>query len=185
MLRGLKLDSNDLCGQYHRKVTNLKLPHISVKMLLTAASDHKPWLEAAEVIADAYLSIYSSPSGWHEMARAQIEFVEEQDRLTGRARRMLRTLMLREQARSGKFVFALARGDSYPRAGRGTHRNDLYLPQPGLSSPTRHRESGTTSRPPGQWTERPPRIWRMSNLTHLSESDEEGVSEADRDARLA
>lgn len=86
------LDSNDLGGQYHKKVTSLRVPQISIKVLLTTSVKMGHWWEAAEVTADAFLDIYTSPRGYRDMARVQIAYIEEQDRLTGRARRMLSSL---------------------------------------------------------------------------------------------
>jgi len=86
--QGLKVDSNDLGAHHYRRVTSIKVPHISSKVLLTASTERKVWLEAAEVIFDAYLDIYSAPKGHRLATRAQLAFVEEQDRLTGRAKRM-------------------------------------------------------------------------------------------------
>jgi hypothetical protein len=86
--RGVKVDTNDLGGRYHRKVTTLRVPEAVIKVLLAVSSESNRWLEAAEIIADAFLDIYASPHGHRDMTRAQAAFVEEQDRLTNRARRM-------------------------------------------------------------------------------------------------
>jgi hypothetical protein len=75
-------------------------------MLLASESesDFSTWLEALELTMDAYLDIYSSPKGWHEKAAAQAAFVEEQDRLTGRAQRMFSMLRNRGPAVHGGLV---------------------------------------------------------------------------------
>jgi hypothetical protein len=90
--QGVKVDTNDLGGRYHRKVTSLRIPEAVIKVLLAVSSESNRWLEAAEVIADAFLDIYASPRGYRDMTRAQTAFVEEQDRLTSRARRMFVSL---------------------------------------------------------------------------------------------
>ena len=90
--QGLKFDSNDLGAHHYRRVMSIRIPHISSKVLLTASTERNVWLEAAEIIFDAYLDIYSAPKGHRLMTRAQSTFVEEQDRLTGRARRMFESL---------------------------------------------------------------------------------------------
>lgn len=85
---GLRLSSNDRPGRFHRKASSLRLPNISVKVLLTGGIERSTWLETAELMADAYLDVYLSPVGWKESAQAQADFVRAQDELTGRARLM-------------------------------------------------------------------------------------------------
>lgn len=125
--RGLTLDNNDLGGRFHRKLTSLRVPRASVKVLLTMPVEGRPWLEVGEIVTDAYLDIYSSPSGWHEMAEAQVAFVEQQDRLTGRARRMFGVLQPSNGTNSGEH--------------RGIH---LFLPlTPSSTRPSFTSEWGT------------------------------------------
>jgi hypothetical protein len=90
--QGLKFDSNDLGAHHYRRVTSIRIPHISSKVLLTASAERNVWLEAAEIVFDAYLDIYSAPKGHRLTTRAQLAFVEEQDRPTGRAKRMFNQL---------------------------------------------------------------------------------------------
>jgi hypothetical protein len=90
--QGLKFDSNDLGAHHYRRVTSIRIPHMSSKVLLTASTEQNVWLEAAEIIFDAYLDIYSAPKGHRLTTGAQSAFVEEQDRLTGRAKRMFASL---------------------------------------------------------------------------------------------
>jgi hypothetical protein len=99
-LQGLKIDSNDLGAHQYRKVTSLMVPHVSFTMLLRASLDRNIWLEAAAATCDAYLDLYSSPIGHRTMTRNQLAFVEEQDRLTGRARQMFNQLRQRTKATS-------------------------------------------------------------------------------------
>ncbi|TFK44762.1 hypothetical protein BDQ12DRAFT_730786 [Crucibulum laeve] len=156
---GLNFDSNDLGTQYYRKVISINVPRAVVRVLLSASSERN-WLEAAEVVADAFLDIYSAPLGHHGITRAQMAFIEGQDILTGRARRIFDALLQRGHLK-----------------GHASHKNSLYLPQTTL--PERVR----SARPNLQ---RQPKARRVSEVANLSESDgEEGVSEADRDARLA
>jgi hypothetical protein len=89
---GVKVDSNDLGGLYYRKITSLRIPEIRIKILLTPVLKSNRWLEAAEIVADAFLDIYASPLGYRDMAQAQLAYVEEQDRPTGRAQRMFSPL---------------------------------------------------------------------------------------------
>lgn len=83
--RGLTLEMNDLAGEFHRKVTSLRIPDVCLKILITTPSGHN-WLEAARFSSDANLDIYSAPIGWRESGRAQAEFIRAQDILTGRAK---------------------------------------------------------------------------------------------------
>lgn len=67
-----------------------------------------------------------------------------------------------------------------------THKNDVFLPQPLLPSRARQSQERPVPRPQQQLRKERPSTWRLSALSNLSDSDgEEGVSEADRDARLA
>lgn len=186
--RGLTMDNNDLGGQFHKKLTSLQLPHACVKLLLTSPSEQNSWLEAAELICDAYLDIYGSPTGWQELAEAQADFVEEQDRLTGRARRMFGALRRRTSVVTGIchslciwLPFVTLKIEPPPRK---THRGGVYLPQPALSSHKQYRNinalSNSFRHPNGPAV---PRKW--STWSHSSESGDDGLSEADRDARLA
>lgn len=64
-----------------------------------------------------------------------------------------------------------------------SYRNGVYIPEPSLprrapvqERPSNHLRSGHVR----------PSSWRLSTVANLSDTDaEEGVSEADRDARLA
>lgn len=91
---GVKVDSNDLGGLYYRKITSLRIPEIRIKVLLTPVLKNNRWLEAAEIVADVFLDIYASPLGYRDMAQAQLAYIEEQDRPTGRARRMFSSLRM-------------------------------------------------------------------------------------------
>ncbi|KAG9221064.1 hypothetical protein CCMSSC00406_0005497 [Pleurotus cornucopiae] len=162
--KGLQIDSNDKPGLFHKRVTSIRLPIVTANLLHATPSLRKAWLETASFSTDLNLDIYAAPYGWQAKARAQNEFVAKQDSLTGRAARMLA---------------------QYQRTAC-LHRDGIYLPQPRLSTvsaPPIPKHPGVASHAPM----RPmsgPRRW--SQLSHLSESEgEEGISEADRDARLA
>lgn len=100
---GIKFDSNDLGSQNYRKVTSLRIPSIVAKVLLRASLDQNTWLEASEIVADAYLDIYSSPQDHRLSTRAQLMFIQEQDKLTGRAQRIFDQLKQRNSnSQSGK-----------------------------------------------------------------------------------
>ncbi|KAF9070624.1 hypothetical protein BDP27DRAFT_1401949 [Rhodocollybia butyracea] len=109
--QGLKLDHNDLGGQYHKKLTSIRLPYLSVKTLLDYNNSNM-WLETAEITTDALLDIYSSPPGWHEANATQAEFVWEQDGPTGRVERFIQML---KSARS--------------MPGTRSHLKGVYMPQ--------------------------------------------------------
>lgn len=84
--KGFRLDSNDLAGKTFRKVTGIRLPEATARLLLASKQDRAQWLEAADVHFDVDVDIYSSPPGWWESAQLQIEFVAAQDAITGRAK---------------------------------------------------------------------------------------------------
>lgn len=90
--QGIRVDSNDLGGRYYRKVTSLRIPEVFVKVLLSVSTESNRWLEVAEIVTDAFLDIYASPRGYRSMTSAQVAYVEEQDKLTSRARQMLASL---------------------------------------------------------------------------------------------
>ena len=99
-LQGLKFDSNDLGAHQYHKVTSLKVPHITFNMLLTASLERNIWLEATSATCDAYLDIYSSPLGHRTVTSKRLAFVEEQDKMTGRAQQMFNQLRQRTKATS-------------------------------------------------------------------------------------
>jgi len=75
---------------------------------------------------------------------------------------------------------------SKPQLGRGLHKNSLHLPSPRLfDHSARKKELNKGSRDQTE-DSAPDEQRRWSQLPYLSDSDgEEGVLEADRDARLA
>ena len=83
---GLRIDTNDLAGKTYRKVTGLRLPQATVKLLLSAKQDRTRWIEAADARLDVDIDIYSAPLGWQEAAGRQTRFIATQDAITGRAR---------------------------------------------------------------------------------------------------
>ena len=185
---GVKVDSNDLGTHQYKRVISVRAPHICFKVLFIGSSERNTWLEAAEVVADAYADIYLAPKGHHEMTLAQVAFVEAQDKLTGRAKRTFGGLGNRF---AGKFCLTIGislndaklflTGSSYL-----THKNDVFLPQPCLPSRARQSQERHVPRPQQQLRKERPSTWRLSAMSNLSDSEgEEGVSEADRDARLA
>lgn len=126
--KGLKFDYNDLAGQFHKKLTSIRLPHLSVKALLDYNASNT-WLEAAEVVTDVFLDIYSSPTGWHEMSAAQADFVWEQDRPTGRVDQLVNMLKTTRSV-PGQWIptsaFAITKSDP----GIRKHLKNVYMPQP-------------------------------------------------------
>ncbi|TFK75375.1 hypothetical protein BDN72DRAFT_832240 [Pluteus cervinus] len=160
---GLKLTTNDLGGSFFKKILSVQLPAAFLKVLLTASSEQKPWLEAAEVSGDLYMDLYSSPGGWREHLETQLAFVSEQDHLTDRSLTMISALQ-----RSGDV--------------RGSHRSGLFLPQPVLADAGPRRTRGTVVKGANSHLA----VLYDPATSRASESEgEEGISEADRDARLA
>ncbi|KAI1795480.1 hypothetical protein LXA43DRAFT_1178514 [Ganoderma leucocontextum] len=159
--RGLRLDSNDLAGKMFRKVTGIRLPEATAKLLLASKQDRTRWLEAADVHFDADIDIYSSPPGWRESVRLQTEFVAAQDAITGRAKVLY---MSEDPSDTAQRL----------RPGRGILDNDFYLPQiriPRLYPVKVAQEHLTVPMP--------------TLREDLSESDAEPLSEAVRDALVA
>ncbi|KAF9475774.1 hypothetical protein BDN70DRAFT_996181 [Pholiota conissans] len=168
---GLKFDSNDLGARKYRKVTSLRIPNILASILLTTVAERNTWLQAAELAFDMYLDIYSSPLGYRSITRDQLAFVEEQDKITNRAKTMFS--QLRQHTKVNLY------------SDRISHKNRVYIPQPTLPNlATRIPRPTETKRGPVYGTRAP--SWRLSNVADLSDSDsEELISEVDRDARLA
>jgi hypothetical protein len=88
--RGIRYETNDLGGRFHRKLASLRLPLANVKVFLAATRNRQTWLEAAEFVTDAFLDVYSSPPGWVDKSRAQAEFIHAQSAPTGRAEHMFK-----------------------------------------------------------------------------------------------
>lgn len=83
---GLALETNDLTGQFHRKVASFRVPQIYLKLFITTLSGHHSWLEAAQFVFDANLDIYSAPARWQESGRVQADYIRTQDLSTSRGR---------------------------------------------------------------------------------------------------
>lgn len=92
---GFNIDTNDLGTRFYRKVTSLRVPTLRIQILLNRSPERNPWLEAAEIITDMFLDLYSAPEGFQEMVQAQSKFVEDQDRETGRSQRMFASVRQR------------------------------------------------------------------------------------------
>jgi len=163
---GLKVDVNDLGSQYHQRVTCLRIPDVVVKLLVSGKQDRSPWLEAAVFEAHVSMDIYSAPRQHRSHARKQIAFIQEQDAVTGRARRM--------------FGHSLRVSEDDAVSEERLYMNGVFLPQlavPDLSRGTRSNKS-TKARRASQS--------QPVKLPETSDSDAEtGISEAERDARLA
>lgn len=172
---GLRMDDNDLAGRLYSKVTSLRIPDASMKVLLSKGSGSSDWHEAASAELDANIDIYSAPLGWRDRAQAQAEFLAAQDGHTCRA------------------LFLYMPDQSVPNdalaPGRGVLDTDLYLPQlriPGSRSFTRVKQR-IWRRTASNTDFIPPPATRMKRrASGMSDSEgEEYISEADRDARLA
>ncbi|KAL1748805.1 hypothetical protein HDZ31DRAFT_59984 [Schizophyllum fasciatum] len=168
---GLKIDSNDRGGILYRKLTSVRVPRITCRALLSPDVAHfrRHWFEAAEAFTDVYLDIYSAPKGWKDLSRAQSIFVREQDAPTGRVKRMFTP---------PRSQMALA--------GRGIHKKGVYLPQPALVLPARAAEPEDHYKDDVKAGDAKPFSRAWTKLDQLSESErEDGVTELERDARLA
>ncbi|TFK54421.1 hypothetical protein OE88DRAFT_1676060 [Heliocybe sulcata] len=167
--QGLSLNTNDLAGELHRKVTTLRLPGAVVKAFKSSGPPRRQWSEAASLTVDLYLDMYSRPEGWQQAARAQAEFVSAQDVLTGRAK------VLYAQDPTA-LVASLYNG-------RGSGKGGVHLPYPQIPTAARPRSSrrlGTRIQTNARFSQ----ISMGKAPLGDSESDE-FVSDAVRDARLA
>ncbi|KAF5370617.1 hypothetical protein D9758_002040 [Tetrapyrgos nigripes] len=154
---GMKLESNDLGGQFHKRLFSLALPQLNMKLLLLQGLDKL--IEAADLEADLFLDIFSSPAGWHEKAEAQAEFVSSEDISTGRVKRML--------------------ANDYQQGNFAMHRNGVFIPGISFPDPDAYSNKGTSrARTLSDQS-------LQSMASQSSKSGDESVSEAVRDARLA
>ncbi|KAG1839020.1 hypothetical protein DFJ58DRAFT_813100 [Suillus subalutaceus] len=172
---GFSVHTNDLEGQFCGKLTSVRLPLVSLKILLSSRDSKTSWCEAADLSTDINLDVYRSPKVRN---LSQMDFMKEQDELTHRAQHLLDEV---ERARKASLS---DNRQSLQRTRSSHHRNGLYLPPPRLPHFCRvkpHPPAPLTSVAPSKSTA----AW-WPQLSHLSESDgEENISEADRDARLA
>lgn len=163
LLSGLTVHSNDLQGQVCGKLIVLRLPLASLKALVTSGSSRNSWSEAACMEFDSNVEIYASGR-----KGVQSNFLQEQDILTGRAHTLLSQLKKMRKDFQNDSVFRQQSDVS-----SSVHLNNLYLPQLYLpqfcASASQHQKSDN----------------RFTRLSSLSESDNEDISEADRDARVA
>jgi hypothetical protein len=184
--QGLKLDYNDLAGSHYKKVTEVRVPQGVVRALVCSAMRHESWLEAGSVSLDFGLDLYSCPEGWREAAKVQTTFVATQDALTRRAWFLYENFSGRHGFReftSFSLTVGLAVCSQYVVA-PPTYRFSMFLPRPKLPKQSRpvfvaHRQ-GTRS------SSRKAPMRPVVGTVKDGESDEdEHISEADRDARLA
>lgn len=179
--QGLSVDNNNVPGKQHQSVTSIQAPQVVCRILLTSETARPSWLEAAEISFDVYLDIYSAPKGWKERGIKQSEFIREQDKPTGRAKRMM-------EAANSSTNLSTCSIHSCPCANIAAdfhqHQTGLYLPQPRLSFPKKAAPPPNAAQTILQPT--PTRPWHSSRTAQLSESEnEDNISEAARDARLA
>ncbi|KAG2036116.1 hypothetical protein BDR03DRAFT_898980 [Suillus americanus] len=172
---GFSVHTNDLEGQFCGKLTSVRLPLASLKILLSSRDSKTSWCEAADLSTDINLDMYRSPKIRN---LSQMDFMKGQDELTHRAQHLLDEV---ERARKASLS---DNRQSLQRTRSSHHRNGLYLPPPCLPYFCR-----ATPHPPVPLTSvahsKSTAAW-WPQLSHLSESDgEENISEADRDARLA
>lgn len=173
--QGLTLHTNDLQGRLCGKFLSLRLPLASIKGLVTSDTSRRSWAEVAALDFDITLDSFTCPKTNHN---PQSAFLREQDLLTQRAEYLLRQLTESRVDFESKLH---VKGRSGPRRPPyRVHRNDLYLPP--LVLPRFNRVHNSSTRRQQQYPNPTP---RWSQLSHLSESDGENISEAGRDARLA
>ncbi|KAK2463228.1 hypothetical protein APHAL10511_004883 [Amanita phalloides] len=164
---GLKVDSNDLGSQFHQRITSVRIPDIVAKLLISGKQERSPWLEAAVFEAHVSLDLYSAPHGHGSHVRTQTEFIKEQDRETGRAQRMF-----------GQYLSSIDGEPVQTSGSEQSYLNGLFIPQPPVPNLSRKTQSNKGPKPR--------RKAEYEKLADASDSDAEtGISEAERDARLA
>ncbi|KAK7053326.1 Macrophage colony-stimulating factor 1 receptor [Paramarasmius palmivorus] len=135
---GFTLDNNDLGGHDYRKFTSVKVPQLSVTAFLSQTGSPM-WLEAGNLTTDFNLDIYSLPHGWQKSAEMQAEFIEEQDKETGRAKRMFDLLRESKDKSQGTIeMFEPMQTANITSLGDPTHKTGVYLPQPSISGLDRY-----------------------------------------------
>ncbi|XP_006461147.1 hypothetical protein AGABI2DRAFT_185437 [Agaricus bisporus var. bisporus H97] len=156
---GIKLESNDLGGANYAKSLGLRILHVGIKVLLKGSTERNTWLEAADVMTDLHVDMYTAPKGFKAHIAKQRAFVAEQDKPTDRAAKVLSRI----------------NGEHH------LHKNGVYIPSltlpeprvPNTYAPPQKRSSTSNIRP-------------HSIHSNASDSDGHGmISEVDRDARLA
>lgn len=170
---GLSVHSNDLQGRLCGKFVVLRLPLANLKALVTSDSYRRSWSEAAYLEFDSNLEIYSPILD----GRDQSDFIQSQDALTRRAHYLLCQVKEAHEHFSNNRTAA---GNRWRPPSLIDHMKDLYLPQltlPSFRTPTStvhdHQLEGSSY------------FTRWSHLPYLSESEDEKISEAGRDARVA
>ncbi|KAI9507443.1 hypothetical protein F5148DRAFT_1205043 [Russula earlei] len=168
--QGFQMASNDMAGNYYRKVTSLSAPKIIVRFLHSFGKKND-WIEAGEVVLDAALDNYFSPSGWQASALSQASFLAQQDGPTGRLRKLKIGL-----GKRGRWV-----------PSRSLYASILRMPRPYHVLPS----ATTNHAPPAEDTleENEPELTKPMPFFQrnvYSDSDDEGSNTVmDRDARLA
>lgn len=185
---GIKISTNDLAAESYRKIISLAIPRLSTRLLVTSQVEGSVWLEAAELVADAYVDIYSAPKDYTALNAAQIAYVAEQDAPTGRVTKMVEGLR-KEQANLTGMPFKLDTSfptSLSPMVDHVHHQNGMFLPQPTLPG-VGHKGHRPTPKPAKRRTEHDHRfVRRLTPLPDFSDSDgEDGMSEIDRDAIVA
>ena len=173
--KGLTLHTNDLQGQVCGRFLSLRLPLASAKGLVALDTSRTSWSEAAAMDFDIALDCFTCPKTNHNPQRT---FLHEQDLLTKRAQHLLSQLTEARGSFEGRPHASGRNGRCRPP--HRVHRNDLYLPPLILPQFSRVHNSSVQRQ-----QQDPSPLPRWSQLSHLSESDGENISEADRDARLA
>ena len=184
---GLRVDTNDLPGQCYSKVQSIRIPQLILRVLLAEDTGSTTWYEASELVADAYIDLYSAPSNWREKAKIKREALAVQDSHTGRAMFMYMPdqSVPHDVLAPGLFTFPLCRTKLKISKGRGYLDTEFYLPQIRIPQARTSASSSVTRKD----SPRPTKLYTHRAVYRVkTQSDSEGeglVSDADRDARLA
>ncbi|KAI0035556.1 hypothetical protein K488DRAFT_82999 [Vararia minispora EC-137] len=168
---GLRLDTNDLAGDTYRRVTSLRIPGASLRVMRHCVA-RDCWVEAGELGLEVTLEMYSAPVGWQETAKRQAEFIAKEDARTGRLLGIAKT-----QARKWT-----------PAPMRAVYTIPLRLPRPheALKKPRRGSQlaaflGAEPASEPGK-----PAPFAQRQLSYMSDSDgEDRMNDSERDLRLA
>ncbi|GJJ06705.1 hypothetical protein Clacol_000901 [Clathrus columnatus] len=159
---GIKFDYNDLAGNYYKKMIELRIPTCVLRGLLKANIHPEQWYEASSISFDLAMDMYFSPAHWEDLAREQRDFIAAEDAPTRRA------------------WFLYESPKDKPTFRTSGYKGGVHLPQPAFPGmKKRERKLSMVSQ---RYARQKPSL--TIHRTVDSDQDEH-ISEADRDARLA
>jgi hypothetical protein len=79
LLEGVKIRFDDLASAPYLKHSSLEVPSLDLRVLAPLFGRAAPWMEVASLETDLSVAVGLSSSGWEEIARTQMDFIESQD----------------------------------------------------------------------------------------------------------